>query len=265
MSSNFKDKNHDDLRSIAVSTYGIIFLGTPHNGADPAKWGLMLQRMVNVLVPKSILHTDNHLVKTLQSNNETLQNINIDFLEIFQRFQICMVHETQKTDLKGTKALIVDNISASPPLPGVKYFGIEATHSLMCKFETKNSPGWSNVAGSIKTWVEDSPGLIESRRIKERDDRFRMDREQAAELMRQYGVSPFFSLRYLGHTTKCEKQPSTQPPTSANTPGMSRGNQQSASAQPYRHPGLVEAPSSRTRFEFEAAEYEDADTEMASR
>jgi hypothetical protein len=37
------------LRSIYVSSYGIIFLGTPHNGADPAKWGLILQGM-NVLM-----------------------------------------------------------------------------------------------------------------------------------------------------------------------------------------------------------------------
>jgi hypothetical protein len=44
---------------------------------------------------------------------------------------------------------------------------------------------------------------------------------------------------------------------------MLRNNQESTPAQSYRQPGLVEAPSSRTTFEFEAAEYEDADTEMA--
>jgi hypothetical protein len=184
MSRNMRDKKLDDLRSIWVSTYGIIFLGTPHTGADPAKWGLMLQRMVNVLMPKHILHTENQLVKTLQSNNEILQNINIEFAEMSQEIQICMVHETQKTDLKGTKVLIVDNVSASPPLAGVKYFGIEATHSLMCKFETKTSPGWANVASNIKTWVEASPPVIKSQQQNDRDDRFRSNENKARGLMR---------------------------------------------------------------------------------
>jgi hypothetical protein len=172
-----------------ISTYGIIFLGTPHTGADPAKWGLMLQRMVKVLMPKAIMHTENQLVKTLQSNNETLQNINIEFADMANLFQICMVHETQQTELKGMgKTLIVDNVSASPPLPGVKYFGIEATHSLMCKFETKNSPGWANVASNIKTWVEASSTLIELRQQKEKEDRARIDENRVKEIMREHVV-----------------------------------------------------------------------------
>ena len=189
MSSHYREKNLEDLRAISVSTYGIIFLGTPHTGADPAKWGLMLQRMVNVLMPKSILHTENQLIKTLQSNNEILQNINLEFAGMVEQYQVCMVHETQATDLKGTKALIVDNVSASPPLPGVKYFGIEATHSLMCKFETKTSPGWANVASNIKAWVETSSGLIELRRATEKEERARLDQNKVMEILHPHGVS----------------------------------------------------------------------------
>jgi hypothetical protein len=107
LSNDLTSKNADDNRSIYVSTYGIIFLGTPHNGAEPAKWGLILESMVNALVPKKVVETDAQLVKTLLTNNETLQNINLHFLDIYQRFKICMVHEMDKMDLKGTKALIV--------------------------------------------------------------------------------------------------------------------------------------------------------------
>ena len=107
LSYDLSSKNADDNRSIYVSTYGIIFLGTPHNGADPAKWGLILQGMVNALVPKKVMDTEAQMVKTLQTNNETLQNINLHFLDIYQRFKICMVHEQEKTDFKGAKMLIV--------------------------------------------------------------------------------------------------------------------------------------------------------------
>ena len=107
LSFDLQSKNADDNRSIYVSTYGIIFLGTPHIGSDLAKWGAILESMVHALVPKKVMDTEAHLVKTLQRNNETLTNINLHFLDIYQRFKICMVHEQEKTDLKGTKALIV--------------------------------------------------------------------------------------------------------------------------------------------------------------
>jgi len=70
-----------------------------------------------------------------------------------------MVHEGLATDLKGTKTLIVDQASAGPLLPDVQYFGIEATHSGMCKFESKNSPGYANVSGTLKSWVSNSMNL----------------------------------------------------------------------------------------------------------
>ncbi|RAL59989.1 hypothetical protein DID88_000615 [Monilinia fructigena] len=38
ISHDYQGKSNDEIRSIAVSTFGIIFLGTPHTGADPAKW-----------------------------------------------------------------------------------------------------------------------------------------------------------------------------------------------------------------------------------
>jgi hypothetical protein len=152
MSEQYRGKHTEDLRSIFVSTYGLMFLGTPHNGADPAKWGLILQGMVSALVPKKLMDTEAPLVKTLQRNNETLQNINLAFLEIVKRYKVCMVHEAVKTDLHGTKAFIVDKDSAAPPLPDVWYFGIEANHSAMCKFESKNSPGYLNVSTTLKSW-----------------------------------------------------------------------------------------------------------------
>lgn len=178
----------EDSRSVFISTYGIIFLGTPHTGSDGAKWGHILENMAHILMPKKFVDTEPHLVRTLKSNNETLQNINLYFLNYYQRFQIYMVHEAVKTDLKGTKVFIVDQISASPQLPGVTYYGIEANHSGMCKFDTKNSPGYLNVSQTIKSWVQDSPNLIVSRWDEERRMRTQQREAQAKELLGLIGV-----------------------------------------------------------------------------
>jgi hypothetical protein len=67
-----------------------------------------------------------------------------------------MVHEAVKSDLHGTKAFIVDKDSAAPLLPDVLYFGIEANYSDMCKFESKNSPGYLNVSTTLKSWYASS-------------------------------------------------------------------------------------------------------------
>ncbi|CZR64396.1 related to calcium-independent phospholipase A2 [Phialocephala subalpina] len=136
LSHDLQGKGDDNLRSIYVSTFGVIFLGTPHNGADPAKWGIILQGMVDALIPKKILSSHSQLVKTLQANNETLQNINLKFLDIYPNH--------------------------------LKYFGIEATHSGMCKFDSKNSPGYTNVSVTLKQWVQEEQNWEEERILRQR-------------------------------------------------------------------------------------------------
>lgn len=124
-SDSVRVADHEDYRSIYVSTYGIIFLGTPHDGSELASWGSALQGMAGH-VPRKFFDSEPVLIETLRKDNETLDNININFLNIYQRFKIHMVHENQKTDLKGTKTLIVDAKSAAPRLPGVTSYGVEA-------------------------------------------------------------------------------------------------------------------------------------------
>ncbi|KAI9779630.1 MAG: hypothetical protein M1839_007295 [Geoglossum umbratile] len=147
-SRNIVDEKIAHLRSIYVSTYGILFLGTPHTGADPAKWGVILQGIANAMIPKSILGSEPHLVKALQSNSETLQNINMEFLNFQKRFSLFFFHETLK--MKGS--YIVDESSAAPAVDGAEYAGIEANHTEMCKFDSKNSPGYDIVAEAIQRY-----------------------------------------------------------------------------------------------------------------
>jgi hypothetical protein len=72
-----------------------------------------------------------------------------------------MVHESHATDLKGTKSMVVDQLSASPLLPDCTYFGIENTHSGMCKFDSKNSPGWTNVSVTLKSWIQEAEPAVQ--------------------------------------------------------------------------------------------------------
>ncbi|KAI9847286.1 MAG: hypothetical protein M1837_002873 [Sclerophora amabilis] len=180
--------NNAHLRSIFVSTYGVIFLGTPHNGADGAKWGKMLESMCSALLPRKMLDTEPQLINTLKTQSETLQNINLGFAEIIDRFHMYFFHEAEKTDLGATKDFIVDQTSAGPILPGMSYAGIQATHSGMCKFESKNSPGYTALSSTLKRYSQEAPSTISKRWPEEHANRGRARRFEASQLLGFTGV-----------------------------------------------------------------------------
>ncbi|OHF04402.1 LipA and NB-ARC domain-containing protein [Colletotrichum orchidophilum] len=185
-SNDLRDKNQEDARSIFVSTFGIIFLGTPHTGSDMATWGIVLQKMADAIAPKKVFESESVLLKTLKKDNENLQNINSHFLDVYQRFKIHMAHENHKTDVKGTMVVVVDASSASPQLPGVTYYGIEAAHSGMCKFDSSSAPGYRNVSTAIQTWAEEASPVIRARWDIELDDRRARTQYEASEMTREY-------------------------------------------------------------------------------
>lgn len=56
-----RESRFPHLRDIEKNTAGIVFLGTPHHGADLAKWGSILTELVNLATP-----TNRRVVKLLQ-------------------------------------------------------------------------------------------------------------------------------------------------------------------------------------------------------
>jgi len=95
--------NIKHLHSIFVSTYGILFLGTPHNGSDRAHLARVGQRMIKTLAPRKIVDTDNQLLAALEKGSETLQNITDQFAPLMKQFHIFFFWEQHKTDLGYTK------------------------------------------------------------------------------------------------------------------------------------------------------------------
>ncbi|KAI0517817.1 hypothetical protein F5B22DRAFT_645521 [Xylaria bambusicola] len=211
-SNDLRTSQHEDYRSIYVSTYGLVFLGTPHTGSDIATWGSVLQAMSDAVVPRSFFQSESVLLKTLKRDNETLQNINSHFLDVYQRFKILMAHENHKTDLKGTRALVVDANSASPQLPGVTYYAIEATHSGMCKFDSKNAPGYRTISSAIREWVLDAPDVIRTRWRVEEDEKLARAKHEIEERMKPWIQSQRLQTSQ-GTSTPQQNNESTLPPS----------------------------------------------------
>ncbi|KAL8995566.1 MAG: hypothetical protein Q9188_006778 [Gyalolechia gomerana] len=181
-SSEIRGIKTEHLRSVFVSTYGILFLGTPHHGSDIAQWGNRLEWICSVMLPKRVVDTQPQLVDALKTNNETLQVIDRQFIQIMSRFHIYFFHEGKPTNLKGTLKYIVDETSASPTVQDVERAVIQADHSHMCKFENENAPGFDLVVEGIQRYAEQAPATIAQRWNAEKKERSTIMQAEAAEL-----------------------------------------------------------------------------------
>jgi hypothetical protein len=236
-SNDLRDPELEPNRSIFVSTYALIFLGTPHDGSNLAARASFLQAMIG-MVPTAILDSESVLLEALVKDNGALQDANTHFLDIYQRFKIHMVREGRKTNLKGTLQYVVDHKSAAPQLPGVVYYGIEATHSDMVKFESANTHGYASIAGAIKEWVVNAPACIQVRwQIEEEENEARL-KQRMNEAMTRLGASP--STASPG--TPLER-PSPFPPPKA--PNHSRNS--SAQTLPHIASAFADDPQSHLR------------------
>ncbi|KAG0127751.1 hypothetical protein HOY82DRAFT_567417 [Tuber indicum] len=177
------------FRSIKVSTYGILFLGTPHMGADLARWGKMAEMLVRMVSSKSWVDSNSVLITALEKNSETLQNITDGFLGISRDFRLFFFWEELKTAIPGMGPnLIVEYASAVPEaLPDAGKASIHATHSEMCKFRDEGSPGWNTLAGCLCDFVAEAPTVIEMKWMQE-DRRNTQARHDLVSNIIQYDI-----------------------------------------------------------------------------
>ncbi|KAL1957927.1 hypothetical protein VTO42DRAFT_5319 [Malbranchea cinnamomea] len=211
--SQLRHEKTQHLRSIFVSTYGILFLGTPHNGSDMAKWGSIIQSISHAVIPKKIFDSSEQLLNILKTDNEHLQNINRDFSHIMKRFSVYFFHESKPMDLKGTRVFVVDEKSAAPILDGVERMGIEADHGGMCRFRDENAPGYVAVAEAILRYSNDALKVIPSRWDEERTQRrleLDAERKRLSDLIDSAKASEISLLRNTG--VSLENSTATLPP-----------------------------------------------------
>ncbi|KAL8726336.1 MAG: hypothetical protein Q9166_006784 [cf. Caloplaca sp. 2 TL-2023] len=157
--------NTGHLRSIFVSTYGILFLGTPHLGSDISKWSSWVDE-VSRTTASTQLTTDNSPVPILDSlkpYSDILQNIERQFIELTDDLHIFYFHEAKPTKLGEVWRYIVDEHSAAPNVHDVERAGIQQDHAHMCKFDDENAPGFDLVTDAIQRYAAAAPEPVRIR------------------------------------------------------------------------------------------------------
>ena len=184
-SSEINGMKTEHLRSIFVSTYGILFLGTPHKGLNTSNWRSRLQAICQAAIPKDLKNDNIQLINELRSNNETLQNIDRQFIQLSRSFHIFFFHEGKPTDLGGGRwDFIVDEESASPTIQDVERAVIQKDHMQICKFEDSGDPGFQLVTEAIQRYASEATETIGPRWDLEKANRLAKRRAEAEELLR---------------------------------------------------------------------------------
>ena len=161
-SSAIRGNKTGHLRSLYVSTYGILFLGTPHRGFDIETWiSRWRPQPGSVEYPKQIDFRP-QIIHSLGIKNETLENIERQFIQISNKICIYFFYEGKPTNICGTWHYVVDEESAAPVIQDVERTGIQQDHIHMCQFESECSPGFCVVTDAIQRYAAEAPKRIQA-------------------------------------------------------------------------------------------------------
>ena len=142
------------LNSIFVSTFGILFFGTPHNCPDIASW---------VQLGFGAASQINNSMEEVGVHPETLAAVTDQFAPLMKQFRVFFFWEEVMTDLGYWCGYIVEESSAAPLVDDTERSGIDATHFGMTKFSMTTLSSYRTVIAALKRYCVDSPSIISHR------------------------------------------------------------------------------------------------------
>lgn len=152
-SSTSRSKHVEHLRSIYISTYAILFMGTPHTGMSKDA----------ILFSQDDCEGLSMFMVSLLKGSEMLQGVTARFAPIMKQFCVYYFWEQMTTQVGNAKVYIAEKDSAAPAWDDVDRYGIMATHSGMVKFTSGVDRGYQVVREALVRYIKAAPSYIKSR------------------------------------------------------------------------------------------------------
>jgi hypothetical protein len=100
------DVSHNEhLKAIKLSTYGVMFFGTPHQGTDSASWGKVLVNVASIF-----RHTSTALLEHLERDSEWLEMQLEQYNSISSGIFTIFCFESYPTPLPARNSMLVGRI-----------------------------------------------------------------------------------------------------------------------------------------------------------
>ncbi|KAI0008496.1 hypothetical protein F4779DRAFT_449667 [Xylariaceae sp. FL0662B] len=133
-------------QSITRSIKAVIFLSTPHRGAD-------LSELLNKLLSASFRISPKQYVAELSKHGPFLRTVNEQFRHLAAQLQIFSFYESLQTSIGLISTMILDEDSAKLGYPGEISRSLNADHHGVCKFVSPEDTNYRAVLGALKTLV----------------------------------------------------------------------------------------------------------------
>ncbi|KAG8779610.1 hypothetical protein FRC16_003375 [Serendipita sp. 398] len=155
-----------NLRDIYVSTFAILFFGTPHSGANGVPLAELMGRMLSVY-----MHTNDLVLKDLGRDSSELEDIQRMYLPASNRINTIFFYEEYRTPIfGGMEKLIVPRPSAIIQGDGnAKVVALPADHCQIVKYTGKEDQNYRKVVSYLDE-------LMKAARVKVQEN---WDRENA--------------------------------------------------------------------------------------
>ncbi|OXV11944.1 hypothetical protein Egran_00299 [Elaphomyces granulatus] len=150
--SNSAGVSHNEhLKAIKLSTYGVIFFGTPHQGTESASWGKVLVNIASIF-----RHTNTAILEHLEKDSAWLEIQLEQYKSISSEVFTIFCFESYPTPLPvGTSMMIVSKASAVVPgMRDAESVEIRKDHINLVKFRHSSDDDFQTVAGHLSLMCE---------------------------------------------------------------------------------------------------------------
>ncbi|KAK4044690.1 kinesin light chain [Parachaetomium inaequale] len=149
-----------DHRSIKLSTHGILFMGTPHQGGNGVQLGRVLANVASLVMP-----ANDRLLKHLERDSEWLQQQLGQYASISNDFVTKYAFEEYETPtVLGHKIMVVPKASAVVPgHADAEPIAIHADHTSMVRYPSKRDAGYVAVSEHLQIMVTDATDSVQQR------------------------------------------------------------------------------------------------------
>jgi len=138
-------------KSIKLSTYGVMFFGTPHIGANGVEFQAALTNICRIFVSGN-----SKLLGHLTRDSDHLRFLSELYLPISQDFKTIFIYEEYKTPLVGGMSILIVP-AASAVVPGTidaDAIPLHKHHINMVKFSSANDLAFQTVLSCITSMVQ---------------------------------------------------------------------------------------------------------------
>ncbi|KAL9134421.1 MAG: hypothetical protein Q9175_004391 [Cornicularia normoerica] len=157
--------SHDgSYQYLALSTVGVVFLGTPHRGTQAAKWGQIVAESAKALG----IGSENSVLKDLRENSENSRDLLYEFTLWTNRASLALIcfFEQHRTDYGSRfsltwKELVVDETSAC--IDGYRKVPLPADHLKINKYSGPDDPSYVAVYPLIIDMAQKAFRVVQSR------------------------------------------------------------------------------------------------------